>query len=193
MTSLGRDISTLPSGDIIELTRAILVQDSEAEKIAYKGRWVPGQNGSSYDPMWTLADLFGFDPERYQDVTTYVSYEVTVFFEGRNRTYRAVAFFHGGDVAKPIKISFWDAIVGRGASATLSIEAEPEATEVQWYRGLPGDRSNPVLGASSPVFHTPPIDRVTTFWAEIETSCGVMMSNAATVKVESRRRAARHP
>jgi hypothetical protein len=113
MSSLGHEVSTLPSGDIIELTRAIVVQDSEPEKVAYKGRWVPGQYGSTYDPKWTVADLFGFDPERYQDVVGYVSYEVTVFLDGRNRTYRAIAFFHG-DVAKPTKMTFWDGIVGRG-------------------------------------------------------------------------------
>ena len=86
-----------------------------------------------------------------------------------------------------------NAVVPRGSTATLTVGVEPEPTHVQWYRGLPGDQSHPIDGANSLVFKTPPIAQNTTFWAEIETSCGTTGSSAATVKVESRRRSARHP
>jgi hypothetical protein len=47
-------------------------------------------------------------------VTFYASYEVTVFLQGRSRTYRALALFHGGDANRPMNISFWDTVVGMG-------------------------------------------------------------------------------
>ncbi len=83
--------------------------------------------------------------------------------------------------------------VSRGARATLTVGVEPDATAIQWYHGLPGDHSQPVSGGTSLELTTPPITQTTSFWAEIETSCGTIASNAATVTVSSRRRAARHP
>jgi hypothetical protein len=83
--------------------------------------------------------------------------------------------------------------VARGARATLTVDVEPDATAIQWYQGLPGDHSQPVSGGTLLELTTPPITQTTSFWAEIETSCGTVASNAATVTVSSRRRAARHP
>jgi hypothetical protein len=83
--------------------------------------------------------------------------------------------------------------VGRGSRATLTVEVEPDVTSIQWYQGLRGDHSQPVSGGTSLELTTPPITQTTSFWAEIVTSCGTVASNAATVTVSSRRRAARHP
>src|SRR6202008_4797601 len=44
-----------------------------------------------------------------------------------------------------------------GARATLTVDVEGNATDVQWYRGQPGDRSNPVNQATDLEFTTPPI------------------------------------
>src|SRR5215217_4961176 len=49
-----------------------------------------------------------FRSARYYDVTTYVSYRVTVKLEGRARTYRAVALFRESPGRPP---EFWDSIV----------------------------------------------------------------------------------
>lgn len=86
-----------------------------------------------------------------------------------------------------------DTTVPRGERATLTVDAEPDAFAVQWYRGTRGDRTNRVNGATSRVFVTPPITQTTTFWAEIQTSCGAVASNSVTVSVASRRRAVGHP
>lgn len=86
-----------------------------------------------------------------------------------------------------------DTVVPRGSRATLTVDVEPDATAIQWYRGLPGDRSQPVNGGTSLELLTPPITQNTTFWVEIETSCGTVTSDAATVNVRSRRRAVEHP
>jgi hypothetical protein len=83
--------------------------------------------------------------------------------------------------------------VARGSSARLSIEVAPEAVALQWYRGNPGDRSHPVAGATFTSFETPPVTENTTFWAEVKTNCGLLVSDGAVVQVPSRRQAARHP
>lgn len=83
--------------------------------------------------------------------------------------------------------------VARGSRATLTVDVEPDATAIQWYQGLPGDRSQPVDGGTSLALLTPPITQSTTFWVEIETSCGTVLSNSASVAVEGRRRSVRHP
>jgi hypothetical protein len=80
-----------------------------------------------------------------------------------------------------------------GGRATLTVDIEGTAIDVQWYRGQPGDRSQPVNQATDLEFTTPPITQATTFWVEIATSCGTVMSDAATVNASSRRRAAKHP
>jgi len=114
MNALGGEIATGPSGDLIEITRVITQENDQSEKVAYKGRWTSGQYSSIYDPKWTVADLLGFDAARYYDVSFYAVYEVTVFLDGRSRTYRALALFHGAEITRPVNISFWDSVVGMG-------------------------------------------------------------------------------
>lgn len=98
---------TLPAGDIILLTRGRHVTDGGPEEATFAAAWGPGQYASVFDPQWTVADVFHFEPEKYYDVVTYTSYQVTVRLQGRSRTYRALALFR--DNARPPE--FWDAIV----------------------------------------------------------------------------------
>jgi hypothetical protein len=103
---------TLPTGDIISLTRGSHSLDGGAEEATFAAVWERGQYASVFDPQWTIADAFHFEPEKYYDIVSYTSYEVTVRLEGRSRTYRALALFHDkanrpeGDV-----LEFWDAVV----------------------------------------------------------------------------------
>ena len=103
---------TMPAGDVISLTHGGHVLDGGAEEATFSAQWVRGHYASVFDPQWTVADAFHFEPERYYDVVSYTSYQVTVRFEGRSRTYRALALFHAktkaSDDGAP---EFWDAIV----------------------------------------------------------------------------------
>ncbi len=98
---------TLPTGDIISLSRGSHVLDSGPEEATFAAAWTHGQSASVFDPQWTVADVFHFEPEKYYDVVAYTSYQVTVRLEGRSRTYRALALFRQ-DARSP---EFWDAIV----------------------------------------------------------------------------------
>ena len=100
------DLVTLPTGDIISLTRGGHSLDGGPQEATYAAAWEPGRYASVFDPAWTIADVFHFEAARYYDVKTYVGYQVTVKLEGRTRTYRALALFR--DSTEP---EFWDAIV----------------------------------------------------------------------------------
>ncbi len=101
---------TLPTGDIISLTHGSHVLDAGPEEATFAAAWERGQYASVFDPQWTVADVFHFEPEKYYDITAYTSYQVTVRLEGRSRTYRALALFreNTSNVRAP---EFWDAIV----------------------------------------------------------------------------------
>ena len=103
---------TLPSGDVISLTRGTHALDDGAEEATFAAAWERGRYASVFDPQWTIADVFHFEPEKYFDIVSYASYQVTVRFQGRARTYRALALFHnktnGAEMRAP---EFWDAVV----------------------------------------------------------------------------------
>src|SRR5690348_15801741 len=82
---------TLPTGDIISLTRGSHALDGGPEEATFAAVWERGRYASVFDPQWTIADAFHFEPEKYYDIVSYTSYEVTVRLAGRSRTYRALA------------------------------------------------------------------------------------------------------
>lgn len=115
MSALGSEIISEPTGEIIQLSRSVIQHNQEAEQVAYSAEWTSGKYASVYDPKWTVADLLGFEAERYYDAGKYASYEVTVFFKGKSRAYRALALFHDRYVASDApELSFWDSIIGMG-------------------------------------------------------------------------------
>jgi hypothetical protein len=106
------ELVTLPTGDVVSLTRGGHSLDGGPQEATYGAEWERGQYASVFDPAWTVADVFHFEAARYYNISTYASYEVTVKLDGRSRSYRALALFHEGanpaDVGAP---EFWDAIV----------------------------------------------------------------------------------
>jgi hypothetical protein len=103
---------TLPTGDVISLTRGTHVLDDGPEESTFAAAWERGQYSPVFDPQWTVADAFHFEPDKYYDIVSYTSYQVTVRLEGRSRTYRALALFHGnGNRSEQLVPEFWDAIV----------------------------------------------------------------------------------
>jgi len=53
----------------------------------------------------------------------------------------------------------------------------------QWYRGVTGDTSAPIAGATSGAFVTPAISSTTNFWVRITNPLGSADSNTATLSV----------
>lgn len=102
------ELVTLPTGDVVSLTRGGHAQDGGPQEATFGAAWERGQYASVFDPGWTVADVFHFEAARYYNISTYVSYRVTVRFHGRARDYRALALFREAPDGAP---EFWDAIV----------------------------------------------------------------------------------
>lgn len=100
---------TMATGDVVSLTHGGHVLDGGPEEATFSAEWERGQYASVFDPQWTVADVFNFEPEKYFDIVSYSSYQVTVRLDGRSRTYRALALFHAK--TNPVAAEFWDAIV----------------------------------------------------------------------------------
>jgi hypothetical protein len=107
------------AGPVITLGRMVTSNNGGQEYVAYRSQWTTGQYASIYDHNWTIADLFALYPTEYYDVGSYALYDVTVKYEGKTRTYRALALFHNlyGSV-EDLKPSFWDSVVGGGGTLT---------------------------------------------------------------------------
>ncbi len=104
-----RELVTLPTGDIVSLTRGGHSLNGGPQEATFSAAWEAGQYASVFDPGWTVADVFHFEAARYYNVKTYAAYQVTVTLEGRSRSYRALALFREGpDLGAP---EFWDTIV----------------------------------------------------------------------------------
>lgn len=101
------DLVTLPTGDIVSLTRGGHSLNGGPQEATFAAVWEGGQYAAVFDPMWTISDVFHFEAEKYYDIKSYIGYQVTVTLEGRSRTYRALALFHSNANAP----EFWDAIV----------------------------------------------------------------------------------
>lgn len=90
-----RDLVTAPTGEVLAVTTIETKEGNSTEpKISVNTQWQPGQYSSGADLQWTIADIFGIEAVRFHDVGRYASYVVKVTFDGKSRTYRALALFH---------------------------------------------------------------------------------------------------
>jgi uncharacterized cupredoxin-like copper-binding protein len=111
----------------------------------------------------------------------------------------ADASCEAGQVAESIRVSVdpqtrihdqtQDVRVRPGDTATLSVVAS-DATSYAWFEGAPGDTSRPA-GSNAATFTTPPLTRSTQYWARVSNRCGSVDSQAMSVLVNAKRRAAR--
>ncbi|HKR22407.1 MAG TPA: hypothetical protein VJS17_07430, partial [Pyrinomonadaceae bacterium] len=143
---------TLPTGDVISLTRGSHAQDGGPEEATFGAAWERGQYAAVFDPQWTVADVFHFEPEKYFDVAAYTSYRVTVRLEGRSRTYRALALFRTGSGAP----DFWDAIVN-GVTRVWQEKRPP-------YKAKNTDTSSVSAMSSTDMVDTASVSTPLKFW-----------------------------
>lgn len=77
-----------------------------------------------------------------------------------------------------------DQTINSGQTATLTVAASgTPPLRYQWYRGLRGDISNPVSGATSSSFTTPSLTTTTSYWVYVENACGHDDSRTVTITV----------
>jgi hypothetical protein len=74
--------------------------------------------------------------------------------------------------------------INSGGTTILTTTASgTPAPTFQWYVGTSGSTSNPVSGATSASFTTPPLNTTTNYWARATNSAGTADTNTATITV----------
>lgn len=111
------EMVTPPSGEIIRATRTVTVLDNGEEQVSYRAAWTAASYRPVIDPRQSIAEIVAANADRYHDLSDYISYQVTVSFEGKQRAYRAVAVFHDRYTEPGSRHpEFWDQIVGPGGT-----------------------------------------------------------------------------
>jgi hypothetical protein len=79
-----------------------------------------------------------------------------------------------------------DQTITAGQTATLVLEAAgAPPLSYQWYQGPTGTTTNPVAGATSANFTTPPLSATTQYWARVSNNLGAADSRTVTVTVSA--------
>lgn len=74
--------------------------------------------------------------------------------------------------------------INSGQSAQLSISVNGSSPlTYQWYLGVAGNFTSPVVGAFGPAFSTPPLTTTTDYWVRVSNSAGSVNSLTAKVTV----------
>jgi bacillolysin len=72
-------------------------------------------------------------------------------------------------------------IITFGGTAMLSVVATGTSLSYQWYSGTTGTTTNPVAGATSSSYTTPPLTSNRRYWARVSNVAGSADSNTATL------------
>jgi uncharacterized repeat protein (TIGR02543 family) len=90
-------------------------------------------------------------------------------------------------VAPPvIAVSPASGSLSLGQTATLTVTATGESISYQWYQGTSGSTLNPVAGATSSAFLTPPLTTTTRYWVRVSNLAGNVDSEAAELVLNVR-------
>lgn len=113
-------------GDVLSVWPRSIGEDGR-ESVTYAAEWNHVPYISSIQLSETMGDLLSRYAARNYDVGSYLSYTVTVTFDGRTRTYPALVLFHdlygSADNAWP---DFWDGVVGLGGALNkIAVERRP--------------------------------------------------------------------
>lgn len=74
--------------------------------------------------------------------------------------------------------------INTGQTFTLSMQTSgTPPLSFRWYLGLSGDISNPISGATSATFTTPPLTQTKSYWVDVANACGEDKSATATITV----------
>ena len=121
------DLVTAPSGDIIRgTTQTTTIGD--AAYFSYDAQWEAAPWSPLNSMAFTVSEAIALEHEKLNDVGKYTSYEVTVRFEGRSRTYRAMAVYKNRFAAEnDYRPEFLDNIVGLTGEVTRAAREKKPA------------------------------------------------------------------
>ena len=151
------EVYTVIVPELLSLTRLTTTLNDADPHVAYSARWIAESYAPGYDARWTMNDVMSHKAARYQDVGAYAAYDVTVRFQGKVRTYRALVLFHNpyGSTTEKLKPTFWDIISGSaGALKDLWEEQRPAVGETGSGESQKGSKPEPQSNRLSRTIHS---------------------------------------
>ena len=142
---------TKPSGDVIRIMSQTRSFNEGPKHIMYKAGWLKSNYRASLLEDWehtTVGEVLRMAGDSLADITRYTSYEVTVIFKGKERTYRAMVLHHGAAQSgvEP-RAQFLDNIVGPTILAQAYKESHPPVRS-PWFEYVKTDEYKEYLKAA---------------------------------------------
>jgi hypothetical protein len=120
---------TKPTGYVVRLMPNARSFEGGPQHVLYDAQWVNNGNGGTLLEDWdttSVKQVLRLTRDNPSEIDKYTAYEVTISLDGRQRTYRAMVFYHNGfqSTVEP-QVEFADNIVGSNILAQAYSERRP--------------------------------------------------------------------
>ncbi|MBI2841289.1 MAG: IPT/TIG domain-containing protein [Acidobacteria bacterium] len=161
------------------LSATLSVRDDALGPVAYQ--WYVGLSGDASHPIEGATTDTCTTPPLTSNTNYWVRLENVCSSVDSSTAFISVTSFC---VPPSISPQPDDQAVQTGASATVWITANGTSPlTYQWYTGLTGDTTNPIVGATAASYTTPPLVATSDYWVQVTNACGTTNSNTGTVTV----------
>ncbi|HSE96960.1 MAG TPA: hypothetical protein VLD57_01740 [Blastocatellia bacterium] len=119
------DVVTRRLGDVLSIVPGLTSHNGGPKHAYYMAEWEDAGHRSLSSLSETVRDVLGREPS-FADLGKYTSYDVTVHFEGRQRSYRAMVVYHQPlQSVRETRAEFLDNVVGSFALGEALSEQNP--------------------------------------------------------------------
>jgi hypothetical protein len=123
-----RELITERSGQVLEIGQGVHVEDG-FETAYYEPYWADYKAFPDQRPDSSIGDILSLNASQTFDVQRYTSYEVTISFEGRTRSYRALVMHHAAVGPQLRHPTFWDSVAGSMLNEVFEEKRPPFGTK----------------------------------------------------------------
>ncbi len=141
-------------------------------------QWYVGNSGDTANPIPGATSASYTTPVAIADTRYWVRVTNAAGSANSNAAMVSIAIIAPLISSQPASIP-----VNSGTTTTLSVKASGTSPGFQWYVGNSGDISNPISGAVSDSYTTPPLSDTTSYWVRAVNTAGTADSDTATVTV----------
>ncbi len=174
-------ISSVSGGGTVTSGTSVLLSVSATGTAPLTYQWYDGQSGDTSMPVGTNSPQFNTPP-----ITTTKNYwvKVTNACNISGADSMTITITPQACQKPVITVDLQNQTIASGGTASLIIGNTGTAPlAYQWYQGQSGDISNPIMGANSNQFTTPPLTQNTSYWVRVSNPCGSADSKTATITI----------
>ncbi len=138
-------------------------------------QWYRGAKGDTNNPI-SGATSSSFATPILTDTTSYWARATNVLGSDESNAATVTVQVSPTIITQPAS-----GTIASGSTMTFNIAASGTSPAFQWYAGNSGVTTNPIPGANSSSFTTPPLTSTSTYWVRASNLVGVADSIAATI------------